>query len=364
MRQRGHPYGKPPPLASPPVRREAEKDGDMVEAALKKAVAAPVVGEAAAGSTGAAAVGPAAAHAAAAAREQSMAELLGIMNVAAAGAGRDGPGGGTGGGAASASVQSQLKLHRQMLLQLDTRMRRREALMPVVLGPGDFPPALAGVAALDGYLAKARAAPRTHNMGGTDTAVGVAALASLATMSVEGQDNGIQARMAVMYLLADHALTVSSARNAMWIQTFSCAVLPATAHARERTLMSWDIIGETLLPTPDELALIIDAVKLAETQTVDLSPHTNALFVIVDGVPSVPHGKAGRAHPISRTLLALLSALGATKTQGAGPRGTLARKLLEMNGGKGRGRGRGGGRGSGAAGSVMNVEDEDGADGF
>ena len=127
--------------------------------------------------------------------------------------------------------------------------------------------------------------------------------------------------------------------------------------------MSWDILGETLLPTPDELVRIIADVKLAETQVVDLSPHTNALFLLVDGIPSVPLGKAGRPHPIGRTLLALVSALGATKTQGAGPRGTLARKLLEMNG-KGRGRGRGGGRGSGARGSAMNVEEGDGDDGF
>ena len=299
---------------------------------------APHLGAGIAAALGAGAAAPGADAPPPPAGQHTMAEIF----AAVAGGQAPGPGGGKGGGkgAGGAGVGVQLRVHRALLLQLDARLRRREALATTMLGPEDFPPAVASLDALERYLGVAKAQPYTHNLGASDVHLALAFMGNCFEQRLWTQDESIISRAVALYVVVTEAFKCSPDLNSDWIPTFQVAALPAYGTKRAQTLMSWELIGSVNLMAGADLARAVALIRLHEAGTPqDLSLLTAATCIFQDG-EVVPATSTRRVCALNRVLMVIASALGATKTHGSGPRGRAARAVLQLGKGKGKGKGK------------------------
>ena len=320
----------PPPPKKPAVVKAggAAGSGDAEAGAAAGAAAAAVAGVAppvqppqAVGGAGGAAGVPV---------PRSMAEIMAGL-IAEGGGGK--PTGQTG-GKGRTSTDAELKLHRQAILQLDARLRRRDAAVATFLAPDAFAPAHAGAEALASYLRVAKREPN-HTMGPLDVVLFVAILEELTTLNVVNQDVSVQQRMAALYLLYGFISTLDPHINSEWIHSCQVAAIPAVATRPARCLISVDVEGEMLLPTAEMMPEVIQEIVRAETVAVDFLPLQNRLFCIHEGVPCVPWNADRRGIKIARITSSIFCCLGATQQHGVAGRGKVFKALAK---GKGKGK--------------------------
>jgi len=231
---------------------------------------------------------------------------------------------------------AELKVHRAMLLQIDARLRRREALALAGTAPEEFGPILASLEALEKYLAEAKASPHNHGNGTTDPHLMLAFCANLFTAQAWAiNDLGFQTRLVSLYLFTHDIMVRSSEENADYVMSFHAAFIPATGNRRAKTLATWDIEG-TLQLLPQQQ---YNEARAAITQYENdgnkdpLVQHKQRVYAFHDNIPCAPD-PTGRSAPLGRIMLTIAAALGATKSHGPPPRGSLARKLLDKSKGQ------------------------------
>jgi len=326
---RPSPYGKTAPAQPPPAKGAAAAASNDAAAGAAAAVAAGAVPAVA---PAAYAGGVLAVAAAGVPVRPSLAEILATLR--ADGEAKGGKAAGRGGGRGQQGHDAEMKLHRQALLQLDARVRRREAHSLTFLAPEAFPPAHAGATALTQYIRAAKADP-AHAMGPLDVVIFMAVLEELTVMSVVELDIGIQMRMAVLYLLHNLVTSLDPDMNSEWIHSCCVAAIPAAGTKPARCLLDIDIEGEVLLPTAAQMPEIVAEVQRAVSTDVDFSGIQRTLFTMHDGIPTVPWAADRRGHRISKILSAVFCSMGATMQHGPAARGKVF-KLLAKGKGKGK----------------------------
>jgi len=163
----------------------------------------------------------------------------------------------------------------------------------------------------------------------------MAVLEELTVMNVVEQDQGIQQRMAALYLLHNLAVSLDPFMNSEWIHSCTVAAIPAAGTKPARCLLDIDIEGEVLLPTAAQMPEIIAEIQRAVGTEVDFSGIQRTLFTMHDGIPTVPWAADRRGHRLSKILSAVFSCLGATQQHGPAARGKVF-KLLAKGKGKGK----------------------------
>jgi len=259
-----------------------------------------------------------------------MAEIMAGLRAEGGGGKPTGQTGGKGRG----GTDAELKLHRQAILQLDARLRRRETAVATFLAPDAFAPAHAGAEALSSYLRVAKRDP-DHTMGPLDVVLLVAILEELTTINVVGQDMAIQQRMAALYLLYGFISTLEPHLNSEWIHSCQVAAIPAVATRPARCLISIDVEGEMLLPTAEMMPEVIQEIVRAETVAVDFLPLQSRLFSFHEGIPCVPWNADRRGVRIARIISTIFCCLGATRQHGVAGRGKIFKTIAK---GKGKGK--------------------------
>ena len=257
----------------------------------------------------------------------------------------------------TATVAAQLKAHRRAIIQMDTRLRRREAAVMSCLAPELFPPIELGLDALDAYLAAVKINP-DHGFGAPGAVIMTNILiGAAATEPTVGADAGAVARRLAIYMLADFALAANPQWNAEWMVQAQVARLPATTKRGAKTLLTFELVGDLCLPQPPIVAALTAAVVRAEAgEAVDFQQWRDQCFTLEDGIPSAPWPPQSRVHTLDRVLMSVLSQLGASKTRGPPPRGGAIIEVMNL---KGKGKGKKGGRGRAQTATFEEPGDED-----
>jgi len=250
------------------------------------------------------------------------------------------PYGGTGGGhAQGAGVGVQLRARRQLLLQLDARLRRREAMATTMLAAEAFGPAVAALRALEGYLSVAKASPHAHGLGSNDIHLALAFMGNCFEQRLWAQGQAVLSRAVALYVATYQAFKTGPDDNSDWTPTFQVAALPAYGTKRAQTMMSCELLGSVNLLEGEELTRAVELLRLHESgPTQNLGPLLAPTCHFQHG-EIAPSGYTRRVCTLNRALMVVAAALGANRTHGSGPRGRAARAALMLGKGKGKGKG-------------------------
>ena len=250
------------------------------------------------------------------------------LTLGAAGLGAQPPqGGGPPGNAGGAQPGAELTLCKQLVIQLESRLRFLEAILLLkIIIPTTFPPYQAALATLRNYQAAASAAPFTHGYGPPHPHMFLFFLQSLVLMTIPlSSDAGLKGRMLALLLLVVQMQTMSSEEVVdQFIPYFTVHEMTApgfqgkamvTLHARGTLDIPTGIDVDTLSAT------VIAAINARDFTAVHAE--ISRSFSIQDGVPYA----AQRGLELQRILNSVLCSLGGTRPVGRAPPGGPARKL-------------------------------------
>ena len=217
-----------------------------------------------------------------------------------------------------------MKLCKQMIVQLESRVRFLEAIiLTKVIIPITFAPYITAMNVLRNYQAAASADPTGHGLGPPHPHMFYHFLEQLVLLPLDpGLDIGIKSRMLSMLLLAVQLHLLDAEAVDIFVPYFTIHQLGGGNS--NKAMVTFHIRGTVALPAqehvPEMTRLAMAAVQSKNYDEVMLQlPHC---FTMEDSIPYA----AARGHEIQRILLTLLSTLGGTKPAGRAPPGGTVKK--------------------------------------
>lgn len=226
-----------------------------------------------------------------------------------------------------AGNDSDLEIAKQMILQLESRVRHLEAItMEKVQVRVDYPPYVAAMAALKHYQTQAQANPTGHGLGPPHPHMFMAFLKEMIVQPYSGNlDPGIRGRILVFALMASKISTFTADQVDIMLPYFTLWDLTGP-HSTGYAMISYHLRGTTMMPDGADLDdLTTKAIQAVNSQDwTAVVCDVDRAFVFADGLPVAP-GVGGTN--LGRALSSVLCTTGGTRPTGRAPASGKSRKL-------------------------------------